>query len=676
MLILPAGLMASDAAYDDVQAKVRISILSRRIKQIQDKSLKEIVMNFSEGSVANDTNNGDRFDIKKISIILENNKLSFIADNKKMEGQFHLIISSAKKDDVFSVSFADEERVYPVPLEIIIEENDLNLIIREDMLRYAYDAAYAEYRKVKNEQQEAMAALTLIILSRSVMAKDIHRHNNFDFCDLAHCQTYAGRKSKYVEFTSKFPWIINSEHVHEMLHFHAICGGHTLGNKVFGPATEQQTGVKDWLIHDGEFLCRYKADDWEASIAANELTKLILKRNIMAAGNPVSVQYDESKLIIDLKIADDQYSFSPEDFRLRINRVRGWDFIKSNNYQVVKKNKDGTEYFIFRGKGLGHGAGLCQRGALQLAERGYSRYEILEHYFPGIEFMQYGKADIPTPPDFSFFVFSLITGEVENSSHENILIREIPPGSLFKLIVSLYLATERPDLLKEYVYNCTHNSDPNIPSKCWTPEGHGKVNFTQALSNSCNLYFASLYQVIDQDKFRKFFDKLCLCLHIESKLPKIKNNSEFSHLLAGLDYRVRFTVKDFIPVARLLSLSQTNDADIESFKKTMSLESRTIIFKALLDTMQSGTVTYEYKSTGAALNGKSPESGNINPKIKNPPAYPCEYTWGKTATVIDGTSKQTVYGIFLGGCNEKGIVAVMRNSNGRKTAKIAATHLF
>ena len=679
MLVLPARLMAfTTTDYETWQKDsfVRISILSKRIKQIKDKNLKEIVMSFPDESVADNIKNGNHLDINKLSIIFENDELSIIVDDKKMEGQFHLIINSVKKDAVFRVRYADMERIYPLPLEIIGEKNDLSLIIRESMFRYAYDAAYAEYGIVKKEQQEAMAALALVIFSRSVMTKDIHQHDKFDFCDLAHCQTYEGRKSKEVEFISKFPWIIKSSHIHENLHFHAICGGETLGNKVFGPAMGQQTGIKDWLLHDGEFLCRNKAEDWEASITANELAGLILKRDYKIINTPISLQYDKNKLIIDLKIADDQYSFSPEDFRLRINRTRGWNFIKSNNYQIVKKNKDGTEYFMFRGEGLGHGAGLCQRGALQLAERGYSRYEILEHYFPGIEFIQYGKTEMPEPPGYSFAAFSLVTGEVESSSHREILARGIPPGSLFKLIVSLYLAAERPDLLKKYIYNCTHNSDPNIPSKCWTPAGHGKVNFSEALSSSCNLYFASLYQVIDQEKFRIFFDKLCLYLRIKSEMPKIKNNYEFSHLLAGLDYRVRFTVQDFISLARVLSLSETNDADIESFKQTMTLESRTIIFKALLSTMQSGTVTYVYRPAGVALNGNSVESDNINSNIQNPPAYPCEYIWGKTATVIDGTNRQTVYGIFLGGCKDKGIVAILRNGNGQKTAKIAATHLF
>lgn len=39
--------------------------------------------------------------------------------------------------------------------------------------------------------------------------------------------------------------------------------------------------------------------------------------------------------------------------------------------------------FVFKGAGWGHGAGLCQIGALGMALNGYSTEEILVHYYPG-----------------------------------------------------------------------------------------------------------------------------------------------------------------------------------------------------------------------------------------------------------------------------------------------------
>ena len=42
-----------------------------------------------------------------------------------------------------------------------------------------------------------------------------------------------------------------------------------------------------------------------------------------------------------------------------------------------------SDEYIFWGRGFGHGVGLSQYGAMDMAERGYEYDEILEHYFPG-----------------------------------------------------------------------------------------------------------------------------------------------------------------------------------------------------------------------------------------------------------------------------------------------------
>ena len=39
--------------------------------------------------------------------------------------------------------------------------------------------------------------------------------------------------------------------------------------------------------------------------------------------------------------------------------------------------------FLFRGRGWGHGVGLCQWGAKKMAEKGSNYSEILKYYYPG-----------------------------------------------------------------------------------------------------------------------------------------------------------------------------------------------------------------------------------------------------------------------------------------------------
>ena len=47
--------------------------------------------------------------------------------------------------------------------------------------------------------------------------------------------------------------------------------------------------------------------------------------------------------------------------------------------------------FIYKGAGWGHGAGLCQIGALGMSLKGYSTEEILAHYYPGSEYKKIYK---------------------------------------------------------------------------------------------------------------------------------------------------------------------------------------------------------------------------------------------------------------------------------------------
>jgi stage II sporulation protein D len=50
---------------------------------------------------------------------------------------------------------------------------------------------------------------------------------------------------------------------------------------------------------------------------------------------------------------------------------------------------------VVRGKGVGHGVGLCQEGAMKMAKYGFSFQQISLYYFPGLKLVSY--------KDFLFF---------------------------------------------------------------------------------------------------------------------------------------------------------------------------------------------------------------------------------------------------------------------------------
>src|SRR5262249_53354637 len=67
------------------------------------------------------------------------------------------------------------------------------------------------------------------------------------------------------------------------------------------------------------------------------------------------------------------------DFKMIVGRVLGWNMIKSSRFEVTRDGAD----FVFRGSGFGHGLGLCQEGAHEMARLGFSYSQIMSHYFPG-----------------------------------------------------------------------------------------------------------------------------------------------------------------------------------------------------------------------------------------------------------------------------------------------------
>lgn len=65
-----------------------------------------------------------------------------------------------------------------------------------------------------------------------------------------------------------------------------------------------------------------------------------------------------------------------KDFRKQL----GWERIPSTMITTITREGN---YFVFEGKGYGHGVGMCQWSALQMAKAGLTYREILSTFYPG-----------------------------------------------------------------------------------------------------------------------------------------------------------------------------------------------------------------------------------------------------------------------------------------------------
>ena len=151
-------------------------------------------------------------------------------------------------------------------------------------------------------------------------------------------------------------------------YFHADCGGRTEeARDVWGQGEEQGTAVDSGCPVNPNAR-------WSARFSARELGT---KFNKLRLARLDLVDRTASGRIGHLRLRwsdGDENLVSGNEFRMAI----GHDRLRSTLFEVVRVG----DHFEFRGQGFGHGAGLCQWGAKNLAAGGAFYTEILLHYYP------------------------------------------------------------------------------------------------------------------------------------------------------------------------------------------------------------------------------------------------------------------------------------------------------
>jgi stage II sporulation protein D len=171
-------------------------------------------------------------------------------------------------------------------------------------------------------------------------------------------------------------------------YYGSSCGGHTENSKnVFGDYFEPLTGV----------ACPYcekvaKADffSWSpvrfhktivSDRLINRYPRLAKLGEIIDINSIEQSNYEGySRLTrIELIGSTGKKDFlRAEDFRLAIDSS-GQD-IKSTIFQIID---DGDKWVFAQGRGFGHGVGMCQCGAEEMARQGKTARQILSYYYPG-----------------------------------------------------------------------------------------------------------------------------------------------------------------------------------------------------------------------------------------------------------------------------------------------------
>ncbi len=123
--------------------------------------------------------------------------------------------------------------------------------------------------------------------------------------------------------------------------------------------------------------------DWTVRYTRSELSELVRSRTGIDFGEIISLEpldRGPSGRIKYLRINGSKHS-QVIGKELAIRRALSPSHLKSSDFEVSVEEDE----FILRGRGWGHGVGLCQIGAAVMASEGYDYRQILAHYYVGAE---------------------------------------------------------------------------------------------------------------------------------------------------------------------------------------------------------------------------------------------------------------------------------------------------
>jgi stage II sporulation protein D len=222
----------------------------------------------------------------------------------------------------------------------------------------------------------AQEALAIAIRTFAAANTGRHRRDGFDLCDRTHCQvlrpsTPASRLAALATASQ----LLTYEGKPAAVFYSASCGGRSEAPSQVWPgaadlpylrAAEDEVHAAEemWVVDVP--LVRVEQSLRRVGFAGRALRDLDVRQR-SSSGRVTLIRLPGLR----------PDAITGEDFRAAI----GARELRSTQFTVKKEG--GT--FWFRGRGYGHGVGMCVIGAGRRAARGESATEILQQYYPGLQ---------------------------------------------------------------------------------------------------------------------------------------------------------------------------------------------------------------------------------------------------------------------------------------------------
>jgi stage II sporulation protein D len=328
--------------------------------------------------------------VEKVKVrYVKGNNIEVISNNEKMTTNQYIL--NGGRYGEYEIRLNGKSYIYKGRVMFFVPpaEKEAGIIIEMDIEDYVAASLDGELEGAYSHPESDKA---LAVAIRTYAEKNRKRHGYYDLCDLTHCQRLNGRpelkKESNIKAAAETHGIILNDKKGNPadIYFSGCCGGESesAGNVWMGENSVKSV-VKCGSV-SGDFCEAHAFYRWEKKIKASEIRSVLkesmgerisgsidfIPGDVSPGGNVRAIRVKHKKGIIEVPV---------DKFISAYGKKYGWANIPSRKFTVKKKGSD----FILKGRGAGHGCGLCLAGAYFLAEKGWTWEGILNFYYPDTE---------------------------------------------------------------------------------------------------------------------------------------------------------------------------------------------------------------------------------------------------------------------------------------------------
>jgi len=267
-----------------------------------------------------------------------------------------------------------EARNYEGTILISADVDRISLINQIDEERYL--AGVVEAENGQGHTLEFYKAKSIICRTYTYGNLDKHKNENFNLCDEVHCQVYKGQCQsrdliQTAVYATKNTIIVDNKDFKPILAtFHSNCGGETESAKNVWHNNEP------YLIPITDPHCTSSRNArWDKTISLDDWVAYLVRNGYKPKPNvPANYSFQQTRRTPNYKV---------DNFTIPVRKIRNDWQLRSTFFSISVEN----DKVLFRGRGYGHGVGLCQEGAMQMGRKGFKYDEIINFYYKNVELL-------------------------------------------------------------------------------------------------------------------------------------------------------------------------------------------------------------------------------------------------------------------------------------------------